>query len=563
MFRVIADILEIKDENFFRIRAYRNAAGHIENLTQDLNDFNQAGLQDIPGVGADLSAKIIEMLKSGKLEYFEELKKSIPCGLLDIMDIPGIGPKTTKLLYEKLRIDSIDSLEKAARSGLIAGLPGLKEKTQENILKGILLIKQKPEKILFSYAQNTAENIISSLKKLKEIKQACIAGSLRRGKETVRDIDILAASLSAEKAMELFTGLDLVKDVIAKGPAKSSIRTKDGIQVDLRVVDPKSFGAALVYFTGSKEHNIRIRELAKKNNLKINEYGVFDLKTDKIAAAEKEEDIYAALGLSFIPPELREDRGEVEAAKIKKLPKLITLSDIKADLHVHSEWSDGNASISVMAETAFKKGYEYMVISDHSQGLGIARGLNPQRLYKQIDEIKTLNKKFKKFRILSAAEVDIKSDGTLDFSEDVLKDLDVVLAAVHSGFKQSSREMTKRLVKAMENRYVNIIVHPTGRLINERPRYEFDFEEVVKTAKDTNTALEINCYPKRLDLDDIHARRAKQEGVRISLGTDAHSAEQFEFMRLGVMVGRRAWLEKKDVLNCLSCEEFLKKIKKD
>ncbi len=562
VFKTIADILEINDENFFRIRAYRTAAQNIENLTEDLSILVKEDRLSVPGVGADLAQKIKEMLTTGALAYFEDLKKTIPEGVIEIMAIPGVGPKTAKLLFDKLGISSIDALEKAAKDNKITDVFGLKEKTQENILKGISFLRQGRQNMLLRGALDAADKIINSLKTMKEIKEICPAGSLRRKKETVRDIDILAACAHPEKVMRAFTSLAFVQTVTAQGAAKLSIINKDGVQVDLRVVNSESFGAALCYFTGSKEHNIHIRELAKKKGLKINEYGVFNENNGECIAGKTEKEVYKALGLEFIEPELRQDTGEIEAAQKNGLPELITLEDIKTDTHIHSEWSDGADSILTMAQAARGRGYEYMVLSDHSQSLGIAKGLSPARLNEQIDEVKKINKKLDGFKILCAAEVDIKADGSLDFDDELLKKLDVVLAAIHSGFKQSRAQITNRLIKAMESKYVNIIAHPSGRLINERPAYDYDFEVVLAAAKRTNTALEINCYPKRLDLDDTHARRAKEEGVMLALGSDSHSIEQLDYIKFGVFTARRGWLEKKDTLNCLSCDDFLKRIKK-
>ncbi len=562
VFKKIADILEINNENPFRIRAYRRAAQNVENLTEDLSVLVAQERLNVPGVGQDLAGKIKEMVNTGSLEYFEKIKKTIPAGLFEMMDIPGLGPKTVRSLYDKLKIDSIRKLERAARNHKIRGLFGFKEKTEENILRGIELIKQGRARMFLFTAMNIAEKIVGSLKKLKVVKNIAVAGSLRRREETVGDIDILVTSTHPEKVIAVFTSLADVEETLAKGPTKASIYTKGRVQVDLRVVSPDSFGAALCYFTGSKAHNIRIRDLAKKSGLKINEYGVFNERTDKKIAGKTEKDIYKALKLPFIAPEIRQDTGEIEAAKIHNLPRLVRPEDIKADLHVHSNWSDGAHPIEGIAKAAQAQGHRYMVISDHSQSLGIARGLTPLRLKKQIAEIKTLNKKFKNFRILCGAEVDIKSDGRLDFDNEMLKKLDVVLAAIHSGFKQSKEQLTQRLIKAMQNKYVNIIVHPFGRLISERAAYELDFEEILKVAKKTNTALEINCYFKRLDLDFKYVRRAKETGVLLAIGTDSHILEQLKMIELGVSVARRGWLQKKDLLNSLSCGEFLKRIRK-
>ncbi|MFH2144650.1 MAG: DNA polymerase/3'-5' exonuclease PolX [Candidatus Omnitrophota bacterium] len=562
IFRQIADILEIKDENFFRVRAYRKAAQNIENLTEDLIVLVKEKRLDVPGVGVDLAGKIEELVTTGALKFFEELKKTIPPGLLEIMTIPGIGPKTTKLLFDKLKIDSVYKLEIAAREDKLSSLPGLKEKTQENILQGIELIKQRQGRILLSTALSVAQKILDALKKLKVVEEAVIAGSVRRRKETIHDIDILVTSTKPQMVTGVFTSLPIVKKILAKGETKSSVIVEGDIQVDLRVVGPESFGAALNYLTGSKAHNIRIRELAKKRGLKINEYGVFREEANRIVAGKTEHEVYKTVGLCYIEPELREDTGEIEAAADNALPQLVVLTDIKSDLHIHSRWSDGTLSIADMAKAAKAQGYKYMVVSDHSQSLKVAGGLTPKRLKEQIDEIKRLNRSFKDFRILCSAEVDIKSDGSLDFDDDILKELDVVLAAVHSGFKQAKEQLTGRITRAMQNKYINIIVHPFGRLINERPAYELDFEKILQAAYDTNTALEINCYPKRLDLDDIHVKRAKEKGVMLSLGTDSHAQEQLGFMELGVAVARRGWLEKKNLLNCLSSDEFLDKIRK-
>lgn len=562
IFRKISEILELKDENPFRIRAYLRAAQNIENLTEDIQVLVEGKRLKIPGIGQDLAGKIEEIVKTGKLEFYEKLKKTIPLGLLEILNIPGVGPKKAKLLYDKLGIDSVPKLETAAKNHKLREIFGLKEKTEENILQGIAFLKQAEERILLSTAMAVAGEIINQLKKLKEIKQIFAAGSLRRRKETIRDIDILATASSSRKIMDVFCSLPQANKVLAKGKTKSAILIKDGIQVDVRVVKPDSFGAAMCYFTGSKAHNIRIRDLAKRKGLKINEYGVFEEKTKRRIAGKEEKDIYQTLKLDYIEPELREDRGEIEAAQEHKLPKLVTPNDIKSDLHIHSKWSDGMLTIEEIAKFCQGLGYEYMVITDHSQSLGIARGLTPQSLSKQIEEIKSLDKKMKNFRILCGAEVDIKADGSLDFADDTLKKLDVVLAAIHSGFKQSQEQLTSRILKAMQNRFVNIIVHPFGRLIGERAAYELDFDKILKMAKKTNTALEINAYAKRLDLDDIHVRRVKELGVRLAIGTDSHTAEQLKMMSLGVFVARRSWLEKKDVLNCFSCDEFLMKIKK-
>jgi DNA polymerase (family 10) len=548
IFREIAEILEIKGENHFRIRAYERAGQNIESLPEDIEAFmKEDKLTDIPGIGKDLEEKIKEIVSTGKLKYLDELKKGIPEGLLEILNVPGIGPKSAKLLYEKLGIEDIVMLERMAVAGKIRNLAGMGEKTEENILRGIEILKKGMERLDLETATDAAASFIARLKKLKEVKAVKSAGSLRRMKETVRDIDILVSSKMPQKIMDVFTTLADVKDVIAKGPTKSSALTKDNIQVDVRVVEDASYGAALMYFTGSKEHNIKLRQLAIKKGLKLNEYGLF--KGEKRIAGKTEEDMYKALGLSYIEPELREDRGELEASAQGALPDLIKVEDIKGDLHAHSTWSDGGSSIEEMVIKARELGYEYIAITDHSQGLKIAGGLNSHELDLKRKEIDGLNKKYKDIKVIFGSEVDIDSDGNLDYPDSVLKEMDIVVAAIHTGFKQSSPVLTKRIIKVCQNKYVHIIAHPTGRLWGSRYAYDIDFEEVFKAAKDTETALEINSFPQRLDLNDVNARMAKDAGVKIVINTDSHIAEHLYMMKFGVAVARRAWLEKKDVLN--------------
>lgn len=561
VFRQIAEILEIQDENSFRIRAYFKAAQNIESLGRDIAEVAKGGeLEKIPGIGKDLAQKVEEIVKMGKLKFYEQLRDRIPEGLTLLMSVPGLGPKTAKLLYDQLKIKNIQDLEKAARAHKISGLAGIKEKTEENILRGIGLIKKSKERMSLAQALSCAEEFVTSLRKLKEVKQIEPAGSLRRRKETVRDIDILVTSAKPAKIMELFTKLPQVKEIKAKGPTKSSVLTKDGIQVDLRVVQPKSFGAALLYFTGSKQHNIKLRQLAVKKGLKINEYGLF--RKNKWLLGKTEEEIFRRFKLPYISPELREDRGEIEAGLKGKLPKIIDLKDIKGDLDPHSHWSDGTSKIEDIANSARAKGYSYIAICDHSQSIKIAGGLSVERLKKQIDLIHKLNKKFKgPFRILAGSEVDIKSDGSLDYPDKLLKELDIVVAAIHTGFKQSQEQLSRRIITAMENKYVRIIAHPSGRLLSQREPYALDMEKVLKKAKETNTFIEINAFPDRLDLTDINSHRAKELGVKMAISTDAHMLEQLDYMYLGVTVARRGWLEKSDVINTLPLEKLLKVLK--
>ena len=563
IFGDIADILEIKEENRFRIRAYRKAQETIESLAEDIEEFQKKKpLTELSGIGKDLASKIKEYIDTGKIKFYTDLKKSIPKPILDLMTIPGIGPKTAKLLVEKFKVKSIKDLEKKASRGEIEGAFGIKEKTVSNILRGIDFLKKSEERTSIGQAKELSDSIISQLKKLPEVKKITPAGSLRRMKETVRDIDILVTSTKPKKIMDTFTKLPEVKDVLVHGPTKSSVITKSKIQVDLRVVDPESYGAALCYFTGSKSHNVRLRKMAVSKSLKINEYGVFKVKTNKKIAGKDEKSVYKALNLSCVPPEMREDKGEIELALKGKLPRLVELKDIKGDLHVHTKASDGIMSVEDIASSCEELGYEYIVVTDHSKTLTIADGLTERELLENMKRIDKINKKHKKIRLLKGTEVDILSDGRLDYKDSILKELDFVIAAVHSGFKQSKDIITTRILRAMENKYVNMIAHPTGRLMGVRDAYQVDLEKVFKTAKETNTALEINAYPDRLDLDDNYSRRAKELGVMIGIATDTHTKDQFANMFYGVSVARRGWLEKKNVLNTLSLESLLKKIRK-
>jgi len=562
IFEQIAKILKIKEENPFKIRAYEKITLVLENLPIDIETiYHQGGLNNIPGVGTGIAKKIEEFLTTGKLEYYEKLKETIPSGVIELLDISEVGPKTAKLLYEELGVDNIEKLEKAVKEHRIKDLPGMGEKSETNILRGIELYKRRKERFLLGRALPLAEEMVESLSQLKETDKISFAGSLRRKKETIGDIDILITSQNPEKIMRTFTSLPQVREILAEGPTKSSIITKDDLHIDVRVVEPISFGAALQYFTGSKAHNIKLRELALKRGLKINEYGVFEVESGNRIAGEKEEEVYQALNLPFIPPELREDRGEIEAAQEKKLPQLIEYSQIRGDLHLHTKWSDGAHTIRQMAEAAKKRGYKYIAITDHSQSLKIAGGLTEKRLREQMEEIQKLNQELKDFTILSGIEVDIKSDGSLDFSDEMLSKLDVVIAAIHSGFKQESKIITERIIKAMQNRLVNIIAHPTGRLIGYRESYQVDINEMMEVAAKTGTILEINSYPERLDLNDIYCRMAKEKGVQLAIETDAHSIDGLEFMNLGVDVARRGWLEEKDIVNTLPLNELLKRLK--
>ena len=561
IFNNIADLLEIKGENPFRIRAYRKAAFIITALAKDISSLSEEELLELPGVGHDLAAKIEEYLKTGRIAAYEKLKLEVPESLIDLLAVPGLGPKTVSLLYAKYNIRDVDSLEKLAREHRLSGLPGIKDKTETGILKGIEMIRRYSARHPLGKVLPLAKEIEKYLSASAPVEKLIIAGSLRRWKETIKDIDIITTSTDPDAVMKVFTHMPEVSQIIAKGPTKSSVVLKGGIQVDIRVVDEDSYGSALAYFTGSKAHNIRLREIASKAGLKINEYGIFREKDGRKLGGRSEEDIYHVLGLQYVPPELREDIGEIEAAAAGKLPRLVERADIKGDLHVHSNWSDGTQDLEDLVKTALEKGHAYIAVTDHSKGLGVARGLSEERIIEQKRMIEALNRKTNRFRLLSGAEINIKSDGSLDLDDEMLRQLDVVVASIHSGFKQSAGQITKRIVTAMENPFVSILGHPSGRLIGEREPYEVDMEKVLKAAADTGTAIEINAYPLRLDLTESNVRRAKSMNVPLVISTDSHNSGQFDNMVYGVAVARRGWLEKKDLLNTLDCSRMLKRLR--
>ena len=572
IFRAITKILDLKGENPFRIRAYERAAQNIEGLGNELETlFKQDALTSVPGIGKDLADKIKEMITTGSLQYYEKLKSQIPPGLLEMLEIPGLGPKTVKLIYEKTGIDTVDKLEQAAGAQKLRTIEGIRAKTEENILRGIDLRKKVRQRTPVYLALDIANKFIQQLSEVKEVERIEPAGSLRRRKDTIRDIDLLVVSRKPSSVMEQFLGSSLVKEVLARGETKSSVISKENMQVDLRVVERDSFGSALMYFTGSKEFNIKLRQLAIKKRYKINEYGVFSVSSgghavgeqtkEKRIAGTNEKEIFSLMNMEYIPPELREDRGEIEAALKNKLPKIIGLNDIRGDLHVHSTYSDGIDTLEGIAKKAQELGYEYAGVCDHSQGLKIAGGLSTDDVYKKLKEIKKVNQK-SPVKLLCGAEVDILSDGSLDYPDSVLKELDLVVAAIHSGFKQSKAQLTKRIVSACKNKYVHIIAHPTGRLWGQREGYEIDLDEILKAAYDCGVALEINCFPYRVDFNDRGALVAKRAGVKLALGTDAHQVSQMTVMELGVSVARRGWLEKKDVINCMSLKGLLAWLKR-
>jgi len=557
LFEKMADILEFKGENPFKINAYRKASRIIGDLTEDIEAIaGQGELKEIPGIGESMAQKIGEYIETGKISKFEEIREGVPDDLIAIMDIPGMGPKTLSMLHKEKGIGNLSQLEKALEDGSLMGLFGIGEKKIENIKRGILLLKQSHGRINLGIAFPVAKQIVETLRQKTGSRKIEWAGSLRRMRENIGDIDILAAGSDKAKIVQTFTHLPEVKEVLASGETKVSVIVKGFTQIDLRVVEEDSYGAALQYFTGSKGHNVHLRGIAKAKGIKINEYGVF--KGEKKIGGKEEADVYRVIGMEWVDPELREDRGEIEAAQEGRLPKLIQESDILGDLHVHSKWSDGTSSIEEIAKAAQRRGYQYVAICDHTKSLKIAHGLDESRLMKQIEEIDRLNERLKGFQFLKGSEVDILADGKLDFSEKVLEKLDIVVGAIHSGFKQDKVRMTKRIVRALENPHLNILAHPSGRLLGARDPYEIDTDEVMETARKYGKALEINAWFERLDLNDIHCRKAKEMGIRIGIGTDSHRLDQMWMMSLGIAVARRGWLEKKDVLNTLSLKEILK-----
>jgi DNA polymerase (family X) len=560
IFSEIAELLELKGENVFRIRAYQRASQNLDGLTKDVAALKQDELEAIPGIGKDLASKIHEYLETGKIAKHEELKLEIPGGVLELLRVPGLGPKKARLFYDKLKVKSVDELETAIKQGRLTGLPGVQRKTVENILQGIELLKRGAERNPLGRVLPVAQDIVNRMKKTAPVDRIEVAGSIRRKKETVKDIDILTTSKKPDKVMAAFVNLPLVSRVLMQGPTKSSIITDDGIQVDLRVVDEGSYGAALQYFTGSKQHNIRLREMAVRAGLKLNEYGVFREPGDKKIGGKTEEEMYRALKLPYIPPELREDSGEIEAALAGTLPDLITLEDIRGDLHVHTRESDGNHDLDTIIQAAKGKGYEYIAITDHTKGLGVAHGLDEKRLTAEIARIDEANGRYGGFRILKGTEIDIRSDGRLDLANSAISRLDIVVASIHSGFKQTQEQITKRILEAIRNPYVNVIAHPTGRLIGERDPYAVDMETVLKEAAKYGVAMEINSYPLRLDLNDLHIRAALRYGVPLVISTDTHITSQFEFMSYGVSMARRGWAEKKDILNALPVDQLMKRL---
>lgn len=559
IFGHISDMLNVLGENPFKVRAYRNAAENILDLGENIEDVAARGeLTEIPGVGKDLAEKIDAYIKTGKIKEYEKLKDKVPLELVDLLHVQGLGPKTLAILFKEYGVKNLAQLEKVLAGEEILKHKGMGKKKIDDIKRGVEIFKESKERTLLGAAMPLAESIVSEIEKIPGTEGTILAGSLRRMRETIGDMDILTIADKTEAVVDAFTGMKSVRDVLASGGTKGSVILKGGMQADLRVVGPESYGAALMYFTGSKTHNVKLRTLATRKGLKINEYGVY--KGEKRIAGETEKEMYKTLGLPYIPPELREDRGEIETAIEGKLPDLIELGDIKGDLHTHTKWSDGKATIEEMAERAREIGYEYIAISDHSPSQTIANGLSVERLRKKQKELDAVAKKFRDIKVIMGTEVDIKSDGTLDYPDSVLKELDVVIASVHSGFKMDRKTMTDRIIRAVKNPYVHAIGHPTGRLIGERDPYDVDLDLVIEAALEYGKALEVNGSYWRLDLNDINTRKAIDAGVKVIISTDAHSTEQLLFMRYGVGTARRGWVRKKDVLNALPYEELKEKL---
>jgi len=553
----IAELLMLKNENPYRIRAYTIAAQNIRDLDADIEEIAQQGkLDEIPGVGKAIAAKIEEYLRTGKLEYYEQLKREVPIQAVDLLEVPGIGPSRAHLLYEKLGITTIQQLLEAAQNHKLCTLPGFGEKLEQRIAREAARLMQRTKRLLLGVALPVAETVVTLLREVPAVRAIDPAGSLRRMKETIGDIDILVASDRPQEVVDAFTRLPIVKEVLAVGPTRPSILTREDLQVDLRVVHPDEYGSALLYFTGSKEHNIALRSLVQDRGWKLSEYGLFD-ETGQRVASRTEQEIYACLGMDWIPPELRENRGEIQAALEHRLPQLVELSHIRGDLHVHTDWSDGHDSLERMVQAAIARGYEYIVISDHSPSLTVAKGLAVERLREQRRLIDELNERYAPFRILQGAEVNIHPDGSLDYPDDVLAELDVVIVSVHSAFDLPEARMTERVIRALSNPHVDLLGHPTGRLLNTRLPYEIDLDAVLDAAAEFGVAIEVNGQPDRLDLPDIWVQRAIQRGILIACTSDAHSTRQLDNMRWSVATARRGWAEARHVLNTRPLAELL------
>jgi len=559
IFSTMAEILAIQGENYHRIMAYRRAAENVANLGRPLEEVWRAGeLEAIPRVGKTLASKIDELMRTGHLAAYEKLQAQVPAGVVEMLEIPDVGPKRVALFWKDLGITTVEALERAAREGRLRALPGMGAKSEEKVLAGIEALKRRTGRTLLGAAFPLAYAMLAALREVGGVAQAAPAGSLRRMRETVGDLDLLVASEDPEPIMARFRELDVVAEVLLSGPTKTTIRTVDGLQVDLRVLEPARWGTALQYFTGSQAHNIRLRALALDHTLSLSEYALKREDGTEILCATEEE-VYGALDLPFIPPELREDRGEIEAALEGRLPDLLTMDDLKGDLQFHTTWSDGHQSLLEMARAAQASGLEYALVTDHSYSLGVAHGLTVDDLRRQRAEVEEVNRKLGgSFRLLAGAEVEIRADTTLDFPDEVLAELDLVVASVHTGDRQNREQVTARLLAAIHNPHVDVIAHPTGRIIDQREPAAVDLEAVFRAAAETDTALEINAHPTRLDLRDAHVRRAIELGVKVAINSDAHDVDTFSVLPYGVATARRGWATAADVVNAWPVEEVLR-----
>ncbi len=559
----IGYFLEMEDVKF-KPFAYQKAAIVLDDMTKDIEVIYKQGgqkaLEKIPGIGKNIAEKIAEYIETGKIEYYERLKAKMPVKIEELIAVEGIGPKTIKSLYEHLHIKDLQDLKKAAEKHKIRDLPGFQEKTEKNILQGIAFLEKSRGRFLLGDILPQVKEILKKLKSLKEVKQINVAGSARRMKETIGDVDILIVSKKPQPVMDFFVSMQGVEKIWAKGSTRSSVRMRQGFDCDLRVVREKSYGSSLQYFTGSKEHNIALRKIAIEKGLKLNEYGVFRGK--KMIAGRTEKEVYKILGMDWIEPEIRENQGEIKASLEGKLPKLVGYRDIKGDLHSHSNWSDGSNTIREMAEAGLKMGYQYLGISEHTKFLRIDSGLDEKQLARQRREIDKINldleSRTSNFRILQGAETNILNNGSIDINDSALKKLDYAIAGIHSNFKMPKQKMTERIIRAMKNPYIKIIAHPLGRILKKRDQYQCDFNKILRAAKEFKVVLEINSQPQRLDLNDKSIRICKEMGVKMAINSDAHNVSHLKFMELGIAQARRGWAEKKDILNTQSLSALLK-----
>ena len=563
IFREISLYLEMQGVQF-KPRAYEKVAYTLEAMEESLAEIYKRGgvkaLREVPGVGEAIAEKIEEIIQTGKLTYYEELRRKTPVDIRALTAIEGVGPKMVKVLYEKLEVKDVSDLERVAQIGKIRGLPHFGEKMEQKILRGIEFLKQGSGRVTLGAALPLILEIHGRLRELSDVDEVEVAGSIRRRKETVGDADILAISSRPEKVMDFFVSMPEVAHVLGKGKTKAMIKLKNGLDVDLRVVPEESFGAALNYFTGSKDHNVALRRIAQEKGLKLNEYGLF--RGSQRIAGKTEEEIYKVLGLSFIPPEIREDQGEIEAAKKGEIPDLVGYQDLRGDLQIQTTWTDGANSIEEMAEEARRLGLEYIAITDHTKGLAMTGGSDEKKLLRQMATIEKINRSLKGITVLKGAEVNINKDGSLDIKDEVLAELDVVGIAVHSHFNLPRREMTERIKRAMRNPHADILFHPTGRVIQKREPYDVDMDEIIRTAKETGTVLEVDAYPNRLDLKDEHVRKAIEAGVKLVIDSDAHSVNHMRFLEFGVAQARRGWARKNDILNTLPEKDFIRSLKR-